>query len=154
RTVGKPLDRFNEDRSRILRALYLAAKLPGFRLETETRDAIIQHGNLIKQVPIELIGKIVDKVLKSNCLAKFTELLVDTGTLQYVFPELQHLVGLEQNPLYHDSDAMKHTIRVIKAVELTYPGDKVMLFTALFHDCAKGLEGVRGTNKKGQPNDL
>jgi tRNA nucleotidyltransferase/poly(A) polymerase len=153
RAVGIPLDRFTEDRSRLLRCLYLASKLK-FDVEAETKETLTKYGHLILEVPVELVGKIVSKVLKANCLSRFVELLVETDTLQYVFSELSHTVGLSQNTKYHDSDVIGHIVRVIRAVEQKFPGNETMLLAALYHDVAKGMDGIRGVNNEGQPNDL
>lgn len=167
RAVGQPIHRFTEDPSRILRCLYLAARL-SFSIEEETLQAIKDNTALLKQTPVELVGKILMKVLKHNCLHRFMILLAETGTLEYVFPELCHTIGMPQNPKYHDSNVYDHILRVIEAAEKNRPGEKLILnsavmheelheviqLSAALHDVAKGLEEVRGINKDGQPNDL
>jgi tRNA nucleotidyltransferase/poly(A) polymerase len=45
RTVGRPEDRFAEDRLRVMRAIRFAVKL-GFKIESETYQAIIRDNNL------------------------------------------------------------------------------------------------------------
>lgn len=153
RAVGNPTERFHEDPSRILRGLYLASRL-NFQIEQHTFQCIQKEIDLLKSVPEELVGKILMKVLKHNCLHRFMELLRESGALKYVFPELCHTIGMPQNPKYHDSNVYDHILRVIKSAELNHPGDVVMLLSAVFHDVAKGLEGIRGINKEGQPNDI
>lgn len=153
KAVGEPLERFLEDPSRIVRGVYLASAL-GFSIEENTKRVMTENGFLLKQVPVELIGKIVKKVIDRNCLSSFTQSMKDLNLLSYVFPYLIHTVDLPQNPKYHDSCVFDHIIRVIKSAESRFPRNKVMLLTALFHDVAKGMPGVRGVNKVGQINDL
>lgn len=153
KAVGKPLERFREDPSRILRGVYLAAAL-GFTIEDNTKQVMIHHGSLLKSVPIELIGKIVKKVIERNCLASFIQLLKDLHLLSYVFPSLVHTVELPQNPKYHNKNVFEHIVEVIQSTEIHHPQNPIMSLGALFHDVAKGIEGVRGVNKEGQPNDL
>jgi tRNA nucleotidyltransferase/poly(A) polymerase len=151
--VGNPYHRFIEDPSRILRGMYLAAKL-SYSIESKTLQAMKEGVGLLEKTPFELVGKILMKVLKSNCLHSFMKLLAETGALKYVFPELVHTVGLPQNPKYHDSDVYTHILRVVKAVEENHPGDIVLQLSAALHDVAKGLPKIRSLNKEGQPNDL
>ncbi|WCF11537.1 CCA tRNA nucleotidyltransferase (plasmid) [Paenibacillus thiaminolyticus] len=153
RAVGAPNERFKEDPSRILRGMYLAARLD-FKIESGTFAAMKKNRDLLRNVPPELIGKILEKVIKHNATSKFMVFLRDSNVLDYVFPELSHTVGLLQNPKYHDSDVFEHTIRVVRAVERYYPGNLVLTLSAIYHDCRKGIEGVRGINNEGFPNDL
>lgn len=153
KAVGNPLTRFEEDPSRILRGLYFASYL-GFDIEKNTRRVMKEQAELLNHVPVELIGKIVEKVIKRNCLSEFLLWLKELDLLYYVFPSLEHTVNLPQNPKYHNSDVFMHIVRVVKSAERRYPSNPIKLLGALLHDVAKGLPGVRGTNGEGQPNDL
>lgn len=153
RAVGNPLDRFKEDPSRILRALYFAARFD-FSIEEKTWETICNNIELVKQVPTELIAKIVEKVMKKNKLHVFLELLKEANLTQFVFPEINHTIGLEQNPKYHNSNVYDHITRVVKAAETRFPNNMVLSLASVFHDCAKGLPNIRGINKEGQPNDI
>jgi tRNA nucleotidyltransferase (CCA-adding enzyme) len=153
RAVGNPLDRFNEDASRILRAFYFALKR-NFTIETKTFQAIIDNPHLLKEVPDELIGKYIQKVMDCGKLSGFLKFLIQTNTLNYVFPELAHTIGMPQNPKYHDSNVSDHIIRVIESAERRFPNNTVLALSALLHDNMKGAEGIRNVNAEGQPNDL
>ncbi|MBP1309159.1 tRNA nucleotidyltransferase/poly(A) polymerase [Paenibacillus sp. 1182] len=121
RAVWNPLHRFIEDPSRILRGMYLAAKL-SFTIEKRTLQAMKDSVRLLETIPNERIAKILRKVMKNNCLHRFMELLMDTGALQYVFPELIHTVGMSQCTKYI-SKGYDHILRRVKAVEDQYSGD-------------------------------
>ena len=153
KAVGEPLERFREDPSRILRGVYLSSAL-NFTIEDITKQVMIDNGNLINSIPNELIGKIIKKVIERNCLSAFIQSLEELNLLSYVFPSMIHTVSLSQNPKYHDKNVFDHIICVIQAAEYRFPKNQVMALAGLFHDVAKGLEGVRGINKEGQPNDL
>lgn len=153
RAVGSPVDRFKEDPSRIIRGMYLAARL-GFSIEEQTFEAMRNLGGLLKTVPAELVGKYIEKVIHNNVLSCFIRHLKETNTLQYVFPEIAHTIGIPQNPKYHHLDVFDHIIAVLEAVEKRFPKDLVMALAAVYHDCMKGTEGIRGENTSGQPNDL
>jgi tRNA nucleotidyltransferase (CCA-adding enzyme) len=153
RAVGKPLQRFQEDPSRILRGVYLASYL-GFDIEKDTRRTMKEHADLLLDIPVELIGRIIMKVIKRNCLSEFLLWVKELELFDGVFPYLNHMVGLPQNPKYHNLDVFMHIVRVVQSAERRYPSNVVMLLSALYHDVAKGLPGVRGTNGEGQPSDL
>lgn len=153
RTVGNPYDRFEEDYSRILRAVYLASKL-GFTIDSATGKAMQDLGHKLNKVPNALIGKIIKKTIQAGTFYKFLKLLEIYDLLQYIFPELVHTVGLPQNPAYHKFDVWNHIIAVVKAAETKYRGNVAFVIGALLHDVAKGLEGIRAINKAGQPSDI
>lgn len=153
RAVGDPYERFNEDYSRILRAVYQSATL-GFTIEAKTKEAMIELGANIKKVPKALVGKIVRKAIKDGCFHDFLKSLKELSLLEYVFPEMLHTVGLKQNPKYHQFDVWEHTLGVVLHAELFNKGNIAFVMGALLHDVAKGTEGIRGVNKEGQPNDL
>lgn len=153
RAVENPKERFTEDPSRILRAIYLASSL-NFTIEEQTKVVIMEKRHLLTSVPKELVGKIIQKAIAHGSLAKFLVLTKELELLDYVFPYLSHTVGMEQNPMYHDADVFTHIVRVIASAESRYPGNVVLALSALLHDVAKGLPEIRGVNDKGMPNDL
>ena len=65
-----------------------------------------------------------------------------------ILPECTHLQYTPQSYPYHVFDAWVHTLAVIAHT----PPDLTLRYAALFHDVAKGLEGVRGT-KDGRYTD-
>ena len=153
RAVGNPDIRFEEDPSRLLRALYLAAKLD-FEIDKLTSVSIRNNVYLLEKVPNELKGKIICKSIKAGNFHTFMKLVMDYGMMDYVFPELSHLQNLEQNDTYHHLDAWNHTLEVVRYAERYSFSEISFVLGALFHDNAKGLPGVRGVNKIGKPSDL
>lgn len=153
RAVGKAEDRFKEDPSRIMRGIYLSAKL-NFEIDKTTLVAMEESSYLLKEVPDELKGKIIAKAMSTGNFNKFLSILMDTGIISEVFPELMHLKNVDQNEKYHYTNAWDHTLDVVIAAENRFPGDYVMVLAATYHDMAKGLDGIRGFNREGKPNDL
>lgn len=153
KAVGNPYERFNEDYSRILRAIYLSATL-NFEIELETANAIRELGHNITKIPNALQGKIVRKAIKDGCFHGFLRKLEKYDLLHFMFPEVAHLVGLSQNPKYHQYDVWNHTLEVVKHAENVRKGDVAFVMGAMLHDVAKGTEGIRGVNKEGQPSDI
>ena len=70
-------------------------------------------------------------------------------TYMPVLPEMQHLVSLHQNKRFHCFDAWEHTLCAVD----NGPRDLLIRWSLLLHDVAKGLPGIRGKNKEGQPSD-
>lgn len=153
RAVGHAEDRFKEDPSRILRGVYLAAKL-NFEIEEETARVMSESIHLLDLVPDELKGKIIKKSISSGSFGSFLEILYELNLVDGLFPELSHTIGLEQNPNYHKYDVWTHILHVVYGAERLRAGDVSFVLGALYHDVAKGLDGVRGVNKYGMPNDL
>lgn len=153
RTVGSPYERFNEDYSRILRALYLSANLD-FTIEEETGKAIRELGHKITEIPNALQGKIIKKVIHAGCFYGFLKLLKEYDLLKHLFPEMVHTINLEQNPKYHKYDVWTHTLEVVKTAEMMHQGDTSFIMGAFLHDVAKGKRGIRSVSPSGQPNDL
>lgn len=155
RCVGDAEERFNEHPIRILRALYLASKLD-YSIEYHTACAIRDNKHLLSEEPQELIGKVVLKALSINSkvFLNFFTSVVEYGLLEYVFPAIAHLEGLEQNPMYHYTDALQHTVDVLVAASGKLYQNVGFLLGAVYHDNGKGHSEIRGVNAKGFPNDL
>lgn len=152
-TVGNPYDRFNEDYSRILRAAYLSSALD-FNIDFITGKAMQELNYCLEKVPNALVGKIVKKSISSGSFHKFLAALDEYDLLSYIFPEMYHTVGLEQNPKYHQYDVWEHTLKVVEEAEKMHKGDLAFVMGAFLHDVAKGLEGIRKPNKEGEPSDI
>lgn len=139
RTVGDPRDRFSEDTLRTLRAVRFAATL-GFAVDSSTLREIARHP---LRVAHERIRVELEKGLLSNRPSVFMSLLLESGLLEQVLPELRPSVGCEQNK-YHEYDVWNHTTRVIHST----PPDLALRFAAMLHDVAKptvkGVHPVTG----------
>jgi len=104
RTIGKPQERFEEDRLRMIRAVRFAYRL-GFHIEEDTRQAIITFADtLLPSVSMERIWQELTKIRQGP---KFTEALLEMyhlGLLGICLPPLRslslnalqgHIKGLE-----------------------------------------------------------
>ena len=88
KTVGNAKTRFEEDSLRILRAVRFATILD-FKLDKETRDAIIDTRELLKNLSYYRKKEELDKIFGSSNAAKGISLLLDLGLDKYL--ELDNL---------------------------------------------------------------
>ncbi len=87
RAIGRPCERFAEDKLRLLRAVRFAATL-GFSIEAETLEAVRKMAAEITVVSPERIAMEMREMLASSARAEAVRLLVDTGLADAVLPEL------------------------------------------------------------------
>ncbi len=124
---------FVEDPLRMLRAVQFAARL-NFEIEKSTYDAIIQHAELIKSVSIERINEELNKMLVlSDQPSHGFRLMLETGLLEYVLPELMVMVDVDQPGGYHKYDVFEHSLHAVDAA----PRRLHLRLAALLHDLAK-----------------
>ena len=87
RCIGVPEERFQEDPVRMLRAVALAARLD-FTIDAPVLAAIDRyHGELARSAPARLIEEIY-KVLRAGSAEKTFRMLVETGLLAAIAPEV------------------------------------------------------------------
>ena len=86
-TIGDPLQRFGEERLRMLRAIRFATTL-GFQIQPATLEAIQQHADEIAVVSGERIGAEMRRVLVSAQAFEGLRHLVSSGLDRVVIPEI------------------------------------------------------------------
>ena len=91
RTIGDPDIRFREDPVRILRAIKFAARL-GFSIEAETYRFMLSHRTEISKCAAPRVLEEVYRLLRGGAARRSVELLLETGVLGVLVPELEELV--------------------------------------------------------------
>jgi poly(A) polymerase len=136
RAIGDPEARFREDHLRMLRAVRFASVL-SFRLDEATRDAVARHAGWITRVSAERIAvELVRMLCESPRPSVGLNLLLETGLLAQVLPEVAALRGTEQPPQYHpEGDVWTHTCLMLD--DLPAPRDPDLALGVLFHDIGK-----------------
>lgn len=86
RTIGEPVERFKEDRLRLLRAVRFTGEL-NFHLCPETQKAVTKESAHLKDVSQERIRDEMLKILQSPLRQNSLELLKQTGLLKVIFKE-------------------------------------------------------------------
>ena len=132
---------FADDPLRVLRAASLASRL-GFAIAEET--ASLCRSIDISQLSSERIEEELAKaLLGSDSPSVFFEELRRMDQLSFWFPELEALIGLPQDPLYHpEGDVWIHTMEVIdRAAALRDKTDEPLSFMllCLCHDFGKAV---------------
>ena len=134
RTVGNADDRFKEDALRILRAIRFHTEL-SFTISIETEEAILNTKHLLAKISKERIRDEFTKIILSPQPMSGLLMLQKLWLLEYIIPELEKTIGVEQNQA-HSYDVWEHLLRSVQhAADKNYPLD--IRLTALFHDISK-----------------
>lgn len=129
--IGSPDQRFDEDHLRMMRAIRFSVKL-GFDLEYETLSAIARNSYKLVRISKERIRDELSKILISDEPKTGINMLMHTRLINNVLVEIKALSGLQQG-VYHDKDALEHTLDVLEKV----PAKLELRLAALLHDIGK-----------------
>ncbi len=144
RTVGEPEERFSEDGLRILRAIRLATEL-GFTINIETEKAIKKLAPTLENISKERIRDEFIKIIMSSTPMEGLVLANKLGVLQYIIPELEKGIDLEQNG-DHIYTVWEHNLRAVKhSADRKWPLH--VRLASLLHDISKP-ETRRWSKKK------
>ena len=134
RAVGDPDIRFGEDALRILRAIRISAEL-GFKIEEKTKNSIKKDAKMLEKIAKERIRDEFVRIIMSDRPMEAIELTRELGVLQFIAPELEEGIGIEQNKA-HAFTVWEHSLRAIKySADKKYPLE--IRLSALFHDIGK-----------------
>lgn len=153
RAVGVPIDRFREDRLRILRAYRFAARF-GFRIERQTRLAMKAEVSMIrnsdKPVSWERIrdemNKMFEKTTQRGWVSFALKAMDQDGVMDELFPEFAATRGITQG-VYHRFTTDKHIRRATDAMD---PRDPDMRWIMFFHDLGKPATRTEEVKEDGQ----
>ncbi len=134
RTIGSPACRFGEDKLRLIRAVRFAGQLD-FQIERETWKELRRLAGEINQVSQERICDELLKILTGEHASRCLHLLLDSGLLQAVLPEVAAMVGVRQPPEFHpEGDVWTHTCLMFSLVEKP---SATLALGILLHDVGK-----------------
>ncbi len=134
RRLRTPIDPellFSDDPLRMLRAARFAARFH-LAIDPALEAAAAVMAEKLAIVSEERIRGELDLLMMTEQPSIGLDFIVRTGLAQYFLPELPQL-QLEQDPIHHHKDVLKHTWAV---VDKTSP-QLVLRLAALFHDIGK-----------------
>ena len=141
RCIGKPADRFREDKLRLLRAVRFASTL-GFQIDPPTWAAHRELAPSITAVSAERIRDELVKTLVPPSRVRGFDLLDESGLLEILLPEVTGMKGCEQPPEFHpEGDVFVHTRLMLSLLPETV--SLPLVFSVLFHDIGKPPAAMR-----------
>ncbi len=136
--------RFGEDPLRVLRGMQFCGRFvlePSLKLVSECKKLKGEYATL----PVERVWEEWKKwALKSVQPSKGLEFLKETEWIEH-YPELQAIIGVEQDPTYHpEGDTFVHSLMVCDVAAQIAEREKlseaqrlILMFAALSHDFGK-----------------
>jgi len=135
KTPLDPVETFNDDPLRILRAFRFASQL-NFQVDESLIEASTQLASRLDIISQERITEEFFKILASPKPSIGLQLLYNSGVMKQIFPEVADLGGVEQRNEFHHKDVFLHTCKVVDNIAKV--SDNVWLrFAGLMHDIAK-----------------
>jgi tRNA nucleotidyltransferase (CCA-adding enzyme) len=132
---------FADDSLRVLRALQFAARFE-FAIHPDT--ASLCRTIRLDDLPAERIwGEIEKLLLRASRPSIGLALAHDLGVISQLFPELDALIGCEQEPEWHpEGDVWIHTLMVVDQArgridDLDRAGQIIVMLAAVTHDLGK-----------------
>jgi tRNA nucleotidyltransferase (CCA-adding enzyme) len=132
---------FVEDSLRVLRAAQFAARFE-FRVEPETVE-LCRSIDLTDLPPERLWGELEKLLLRAPRPSVGLQWMVRLGVVEKLFPEIQALIGVPQEPEWHpEGEVFTHTLLVLDRArelidDLDYPRQVTLMLAALCHDFGK-----------------
>jgi poly(A) polymerase len=135
RAIGDPVERFREDKLRMVRAVRFASRLH-YEIEPKTFRAIQDLAPEIGQVSPERLRDELTKLLTEGAARRAFELLDETKLLPQLLPEIARMKGVEQPPQFHpEGDVWIHTLLMLE--KLPTGCSPTLAWGVLLHDVGK-----------------
>jgi tRNA nucleotidyltransferase/poly(A) polymerase len=135
KTIRADISVFLDYPEELLRICRIAAQTK-FTVDVTTWIAMLAHSRLIKNVikfNSKYIGQQLHLILMSSSPKTGFNLMLETGLLNYIFPELAQCNNISQTRRGLDTNVFKHILLALEAAEL----NELIRWTMLFHDMAK-----------------
>jgi poly(A) polymerase len=135
RAIGRPQDRFSEDKLRMVRGVRFAARFR-YAIEASTFTAIVNCASQIHEVSAERLRDELTKILTEGAARRGFELLDETRLLPELLPEIARMKGVEQPPQFHpEGDVWTHTLMMLEGLRAGCA--PTLAWGVLLHDVGK-----------------
>ncbi len=136
-TPATPEQSFHDDPLRMLRAARFVSQL-GFTVSARVRQAMEDMSQEINRITVERIRTELDKLMVGQWPERGIDLLVETGIMAHIFPEIPALAMAPDDHAHH-KDVYAHSLQVLRqAIDQETEGpDLVLRWAALLHDVGK-----------------
>jgi len=135
RTPLNPEETFSDDPLRMMRAIRFAAQL-NFVIDDKAVEAIKLNKDRIHIVSQERITDELNKIILSPQPSVGFKYLLDTGLINYIFPQMAALYGVDYVNGRGHKDNYYHTLQVLDNISAT-THDLWLRWAAILHDIAK-----------------
>lgn len=135
RTPLAPTNTFIDDPLRMMRAIRFASQLQ-FEIEESTFQAIKDNKQRIAIVSQERITDELNKIMLSEKPSVGWHLLLTSGLLRIIFPQMVDLAGAEYIDGQGHKDNFYHTLQVLDNISV-HTNDLWLRWAAIFHDLGK-----------------
>lgn len=135
KTPLAPEATFSDDPLRMLRGIRFASQL-NFEIEPATLQGIKNNVDRIKIISQERITDELNKILLSTKPSVGFDLLLKTGLLHIIFPQMVDLEGAEYIDGHGHKDNFYHTLQVVDNISRN-TDDLWLRWAALLHDIGK-----------------
>ena len=139
RTIGNPVERFNEDKLRMIRAVRFSARFE-FRIEETTFFAMKTMAEKITEVSAERLRDELVGIITQQNPGSGLKMLKQSNILAYILPEVQEMDNVPQPPEFHpEGDVFRHTCIVLEKLHEITEGNvgEEVAMGALLHDIGK-----------------
>lgn len=134
RTVGNPMDRFEEDYLRMLRAIRFSSEL-NFKINDNIIKSIKKISHKIMSLPSDRIREELNKMFTSSHPDIAMQLLYDTDLMNHIIPELSKTKGINQPKKYHpEGDVFQHIKLMLKNMIIP---NVILTWSIILHDIGK-----------------
>lgn len=135
RTPLDPVITFNDDPLRMLRAIRFATRF-NFEIAANSLEAMKSQAERLQILSQERITDELNKIILTKQPSRGFKLLQATGLLDYFFPELLALQGIETRDGKAHKDNFYHTLEVLDNIAL-HTNNLWLRWAAILHDIAK-----------------